>query len=50
MKSVVRRWLLPCAVLSGIWCACYAATGSVSFASTVCGLVLFVALMGVMYT
>jgi len=25
-------------------------TGSVSFASTVCGLVLFVALMGVMYT
>lgn len=42
--------LVPWLILAAIWSISYIVTGSVSFATMIAGIILFVALMGLLYT
>lgn len=49
MKAVLKA-SIPWLVLATIWLICYIVTGSVAFATTLAGLILFIALIGLLYT
>ena len=49
MRPTFKAWV-PWLVFTLIWFISYVVSGSVSFASTIVGIILFVALLGVLYT
>ncbi|WP_243047375.1 hypothetical protein [Dyella sp. RRB7] len=49
MKPVVKS-LIPWIIVALIWLIGYFVTGSVAIASTIAGAILFIALMGLLYT